>query len=402
MIRVLEINAVYKKGSTGVLMDQIGEVLQEDGMEVYYATPDAPVSKYTYQIGNRLDHKGHAVLCRLVGVQGYFSNIATAKLIRWIDRIKPDIIHLHNLHSNYINYTVLLSYIQKRRIKTIITLHDCWFFTGKCFHFLYDDCLKWQENCGRCPRKRKEQASLVFDFSKKVLADKKRLIGDNANVQIVAVSEWLAAEARKSILRNRPISVIRNGIDLGVFQPQEINRAEKNIPEDEFVLLVMANKWFAPENVNIVKELLDSLKTGMRVIVVGCNGNQASHDTRVTCLGRLNAQQLAQYYSLADVFVNLTKVDSFPTVNMEAISCGTPVVTFDSGGSRESIVEGVTGYVVPYGNVKLLVEKIELIKNVGKRAYSDRCRDMARKHFDKSICFDEYCHLIKSILGNVR
>lgn len=402
MIRVLEINAVYKKGSTGVLMDQIGEVLQEAGMEVYYATPDAPVSRYTYQIGNRLDHKGHAILCRLVGVQGYFSNIATAKLIRWIDRIKPDIIHLHNLHSNYINYTVLLSYIQKRRIKTIITLHDCWFFTGKCFHFLYDDCLKWQENCGRCPRKRKEQASLVFDFSKKVLADKKRLIGDNANVQIVAVSEWLAAEARKSILRNRPISVIRNGIDLGVFQPQEINRAEKNIPEDEFVLLVMANKWFAPENVNIVKELLDSLKTGMRVIVVGCNGNQASHDTRVTCLGRLNAQQLAQYYSLADVFVNLTKVDSFPTVNMEAISCGTPVVTFDSGGSRESIVEGVTGYVVPYGNVKLLVEKIELIKNVGKRAYSDRCRDMARKHFDKSICFDEYCHLIKSILGNVR
>lgn len=402
MIRVLEINAVYKKGSTGVLMDQIGEVLQEAGMEVYYATPDAPVSRYTYQIGNRLDHKGHAILCRLVGVQGYFSNVATAKLIHWIDSIKPDIIHLHNLHSNYINYTVLLSYIQKRRIKTIITLHDCWFFTGKCFHFLYDDCLKWQENCGRCPRKRKEQASLVFDFSKKVLADKKRLIGDNANVQIVAVSEWLAAEARKSILRNRPISVIRNGIDLGVFQPQEINRAEKNIPEDEFVLLVMANKWFAPENVNIVKELLDSLKTGMRVIVVGCNGNQASHDTRVTCLGRLNAQQLAQYYSLADVFVNLTKVDSFPTVNMEAISCGTPVVTFDSGGSRESIVEGVTGYVVPYGNVKLLVEKIELIKNVGKRAYSDRCRDMARKHFDKSICFDEYCHLIKSILGNVR
>lgn len=402
MIRVLEINAVYKKGSTGVLMDQIGEVLQEAGMEVYYATPDAPVSRYTYQIGNRLDHKGHAILCRLVGVQGYFSNVATAKLIHWIDSIKPDIIHLHNLHSNYINYTVLLSYIQKRRIKTIITLHDCWFFTGKCFHFLYDDCLKWQENCGRCPRKRKEQASLVFDFSKKVLTDKKRLIGDNANVQIVAVSEWLAAEARKSILRNRPISVIRNGIDLGVFQPQEINRAEKNIPEDEFVLLVMANKWFAPENVNIVKELLDSLKTGMRVIVVGCNGNQASHDTRVTCLGRLNAQQLAQYYSLADVFVNLTKVDSFPTVNMEAISCGTPVVTFDSGGSRESIVEGVTGYVVPYGNVKLLVEKIELIKNVGKRAYSDRCRDMARKHFDKSICFDEYCHLIKSILGNVR
>lgn len=402
MIRVLEINAVYKKGSTGVLMDQIGEVLQEAGMEVYYATPDAPVSRYTYQIGNRLDHKGHAILCRLVGVQGYFSNVATAKLIHWIDSIKPDIIHLHNLHSNYINYTVLLSYIQKRRIKTIITLHDCWFFTGKCFHFLYDDCLKWQENCGRCPRKRKEQASLVFDFSKKVLADKKRLIGDNANVQIVAVSEWLAAEARKSILRNRPISVIRNGIDLGVFQPQEINRAEKNIQNDEFVLLVMANKWFAPENVNIVKELLDSLKTGMRVIVVGCNGNQASHDTRVTCLGRLNAQQLAQYYSLADVFVNLTKVDSFPTVNMEAISCGTPVVTFDSGGSRESIVEGVTGYVVPYGNVKLLVEKIELIKNVGKRAYSDRCRDMARKHFDKSICFDEYCHLIKSILGNVR
>lgn len=402
MIRVLEINAVYKKGSTGVLMDQIGEILQEDGMEVYYATPDAPVSKYTYQIGNRLDHKGHAMLCRLVGVQGYFSNVATAKLIHWIDSIKPDIIHLHNLHSNYINYTVLLSYIQKRRIKTIITLHDCWFFTGKCFHFLYDGCLKWQENCGRCPRKRKEQASLVFDFSKKVLADKKRLIGDNANVQIVAVSEWLAAEARKSILRNRPISVIRNGIDLGVFQPQEINRAEKNIPEDEFVLLAMANKWFAPENVNIVKELLDSLETGMRVIVVGCNGNQASHDTRVTCLGRLNAQQLAQYYSLADVFVNLTKVDSFPTVNMEAISCGTPVVTFDSGGSRESIVEGVTGYVVPYGNVKLLVEKIELIKHVGKRAYSDRCRDMARKHFDKSICFDEYCHLIKNILGNVR
>lgn len=400
MIRVLEINAVYKKGSTGVLMDQIGEVLQEDGMEVYYATPDAPVSKYTYQIGNRLDHKGHAVLCRLVGVQGYFSNIATAKLIRWIDRIKPDIIHLHNLHSNYINYTVLLSYIQKRRIKTIITLHDCWFFTGKCFHFLYDDCLKWQENCGRCPRKRKEQASLVFDFSKKVLADKKRLIGDNANVQIVAVSEWLAAEARKSILRNRPISVIRNGIDLGVFQPQEINRAEKNIQNDEFVLLVMANKWFAPENANSVKELLDSLETGMRVIVIGCNENQASCDVKVTCLGRLNAQQLAQYYSLADVFVNLTKVDSFPTVNMEAISCGTPVVTFDSGGSRESVLEGKTGYVVPYGNVPLLMDRIKLIRKVGKSAYIAECLKAAQMTFDKKKCFIQYLYLIKDMLND--
>ncbi len=398
MARVLEINAVYNKGSTGVLMEHIGEVLTKDGFQVYYATPDAPLTDKTYRIGNKFDHKVHAGLCRIIGVQGYFSNIATMYLIRWIDQIKPDVIHIHNLHSNYINYILLFAYIQKRQIKTVVTLHDCWFFTGKCFHFLYDDCMKWKQHCGCCPRLHKEQNSMFFDLSSKVLADKEKWIGYNPNVRIVAVSEWLAHMAKESILKEREISVIRNGIDLNVFYPCNVDCIEKDIPKGAFVILTMANKWFAPESANIRKEILSRLKRDMYIIVAGCWNGQTDSDPRVMCLKRLGAQQLAQYYSLASVFMNLTKVDSFPTVNMEAISCGTPVVTFDSGGAKESVLEGKTGYIVKYGDVETLLNRIDEIKNKGKKAYTKQCVLMAKELFDKEKCFTKYLYLIKEML----
>lgn len=402
MARVLEINATYNKGSTGVLMNQIGTVLTEKGVEVYYATPDAPATEFTYRIGHKVEQKLHAALSRVVGVQGYFSTVSTWKLINWINRIRPDIVHVHNLHSNYINYVMLFRYLKKKHIDTVITLHDCWFFTGKCFHFLYDNCGRWKEHCGFCPRKHAEQNSIIFDFSRKVLADKKRLIGENEKIRVVAVSEWMALQARESILKKRPIIIIRNGINLNVFQPQKINRKEKNIPNDKFIILTMANKWFAPENNQVREELLKRLEDGMHVVVIGCSGIKPQYNPRVTYLEHLDAQELAQYYSLADVFVNLTKVDTYPTVNMEAIACGTPVVSFDSGGSRESIVEGVTGHVVPYGDVQLLVDRIEGIRRLGKAAYSEHCLEIARKQFDKDICFAEYWDLIRNILQDVQ
>ena len=295
---------------------------------------------------------------------------------------------------------MLFKYIKKNNIKTIITLHDCWFLTGKCFHFLYDGCMEWKKKCGNCPRKCKEQSSMFFDFSRKVLADKKHLIGENKNVQIVAVSEWIASIAKESILKDRPITVIHNGIDLDIFHyfDVNINKLNKKIPKDSFIILVMANKWFALENIDISKKILEKLKDNMRIVVVGCEERQISNDSRVICVGRLTAHQLAQYYSVADVFVNLTKVDSFPTVNMEAIACGTPVVTFDSGGSKESVIDGKTGFVIPYGDVELLMEKIDVVQKLGKITFSKDCLDIARKTFDKGKCFKNYLYLVKNLL----
>lgn len=397
MKKIIEINATYNRGSTGVLMHQIGDLLSNNGCEVYYAASDAPKTQYAYKIGNRLDHKLHAILCRVLGVQGLFSNIATKRFITWMKKKQPDLIHLHNLHSNYINISMLFKYIKDNNIKTIITLHDCWFFTGKCFHFLYDNCYKWKCGCGKCPRLKNEQKSLFFDFTHHMYNRKKKIIGENESVYIVAVSEWLEMLAKQSLLADRTIMTIHNGINFDIFFPKNISKDKIGFKRDDFVIMGMANKWFAPENHDIVKNIYQSITDNQKIIIVGCDKCQAVNNANVICTGRLNAEQLSEYYSAVDVFVNLTKVDSYPTVNLESIACGTPVITFDSGGSKETVLDSVTGYIVPYGDVSKIMSCICNVQEKGKDYFKTKCREYAEDYFSDKKCFKEYVHLINSI-----
>lgn len=398
---MLQINALISHGSTGVIAKDIGTLLEKNGHEVFFSSPELFDSVNSYHIGNKLDHKIHAFLCRILGKQGYFSIFATFKLVRWIDRIQPEIIQIHNLHSNYINYKILFSYIKKKRIRTVITLHDCWFFTGKCFHYLYNGCEKWMDCCGNCPRLHDEQNSLFFDRTRKVLLDKKKYIGQNESVEFVAVSDWIASQASKSVIKERKITVIHNGVDLEVFYPRHIFNPFLDKFKDKFVILGMANKWFYKENIETFHYIIENLSEDEIILLVGCSEKKKRRlPEKVVGVSFADSDFLAQLYSRADIFVNLTKVDTYPTVNMESLACGTPVVTFDSGGSKECIIPGETGYVAKFGDKEAILEFIHKVRVNGKSRYACSCREYAITHCNKNRCYYEYLKLYEN--GEVR
>lgn len=400
-MKILQINAVLHKGSTGIIAKSIGDYAESKGNTALYATMEPGHNSFEYQIGTDLDHKIHAMKCRLFGKQGYYSNRATKKFLEWIDSQKPDIIHIHNLHSNYLNFPMLFRYIQARNIPTVITLHDCWFLTGKCFHFLYDHCQNWKEECGNCVRLHKEQNSLFFDKTKSVLKDKKELIGNNKNVTVVAVSDWLANVAKESILKNREIHVVNNGVNVELFTPDNTARSRLGFSEDVFIILGMANKWLIPENAEAFSRITANLSENNILLLIGCTQEQAATMPKnVVCVGNLLPTELAKYYSAADVFVNVTRVDSFPTVNIEALACGTPVISYISGGSAECIVESENGYSVECGDVEKLERMIEIVKTNGKERYSPFCRESAMQNYDMRYCYAEYLEIYENLMKN--
>ena len=400
---IVQINAVYGRGSTGEIVRDISNTAIENGWNSYIACSQKTTcdtkGKKIILIGNSLDHKIHAICSRLFGLHGYFSNVATLLFCKKMDVIKPDVIHIHNIHSNYINVNMLFRYINKKQIPTIVSLHDCWFFTGKCYHYMYDGCDKWKYDCGHCPRLKKEVPSYFFDFTKKVLRDRKKYIGNNPFVYVVGVSEWVTNEAKKSVLKDRVYGTRHNGVDINVFSKKTSSlRSDLNI-EDKFVILGMANKWLSSDNVETLRHITEKIDNKSVLVLLGYKNNINLPDKIIGIPFISDREQLAAFYSMADVFVNITKVDTLPTVNIEALACGTPVITYDSGGSAE-ILDERTGYVVPYGNCNDLMSSIEIVKMNGKEYYTKSCVERVHSLFDNQKCYKDYIALYDSLLND--
>ncbi|UKI39495.1 MAG: glycosyltransferase [Alistipes putredinis] len=196
-MKVLQINAVYGQGSTGTIVRDIERLCEQNGIECYVASPDQKVceAKRHYVIGNWVDHKAHAIFSRIYGKQAYYSHIPTKKFLHWIDEISPEIVHLHNLHSNYIHLNMLLDYLAKKDIKTIVTMHDCWFYTGGCFHYTVAGCTKWLSDCSNCPKKKSDTPAYLTKKSAQILADRKKYLLAIPHLYVTGVSEWMAHEA---------------------------------------------------------------------------------------------------------------------------------------------------------------------------------------------------------------
>ena len=396
-MKVLQINAVYGFKSTGTIVKDIGEMLLMNGDEAYFAyqTANEPPEN-GYRVGNRLDWKWHALYARLFGKQAYASRRATKKLLKWIDKISPDVVHFHNLHSNYVNLNLLCRYLAKKKIPTVITMHDCWYFTGKCSHYALVGCDKWQTTCGGCPQNKQEQPSFLFDATKKVLKDRTEHLLKLPHLCFVGCSEWIAGEARRSKLASADIKVVYNGVDTSIFTPHENTLREEWGLTDEFVILGMADKWYAEQNREIVETLIREQDKKTRIVIVGCKEEQKAYFSRfdnVIPLGYVtDRKRLSDIYASADVFVNLTRADTLPTVNMESICSGTPVITFDSCGSPE-LVDATSGFVVKAGDAEALLLCIEKIKAeplpLDVRAEQEK--------FDKNECYKKYLDIYKEI-----
>lgn len=399
-MRVLQINATYGYGSTGLIMRDIGETLTAAGEEAFFAYQSANVPVQNgYRIGNRVDWKLHAALCRLFGGQGYYSKDATRRFLRYLDTVKPDVVHLHNLHSNFIHLNDLLKYLAKKDIPTVVTMHDCWYFTGKCFHYVDVGCDGFQHGCGNCPKKKEPPTSLLFDWSRRVLRDRARYLSAIPRLKIVGCSEWVCREAKKGIMRDLDVMAIRNGLDTTVFhkQDKQMLKAERNL-QGKFVIMGMANKCLAPSNRVLSERIIEMLGDKAVLMLVGCKPEHkeylAQYGNEVIGIGFVhNRQELAACYGTADVFVNPTHVDTLPTVNMESICCGTPVITYASCGSPELVLENC-GYVVKDRDVDAMVEAIISVRQNG----SWDCSAIGVENFDRNKSYQRYIEVYRELV----
>ena len=391
-MKLLQINVTSNWGSIGKIAEQIGQCAMRHGWESYvaYGRMQNPSKNKLIKIGTMADVYRHYATQRLLDNEGLCSSRATRRFLKTVDEIKPDIVHLHNIHDHYLNYRLLFSYLAERQIPVVWTFHDCWAFTGHCFHFVTKNCERWKTECHDCPLGH-EYPNTFLDRSRKNFQLKKKLFSSHPNLTIVACSDWIRDFAAQSFLNKNRIEVIKNGIDLDTFKPYGNKSSEK------FRIIAVSSVWNKQKGLDDIKELRKLLDDGHEIIVVGVTKSQ-KQDLPNGIIGierTNNVQELAGLYSSSNVLINPTYADTFPTVNLEALACGTPVITYRTGGSPEAI-DSKTGIVVEQGDVNAMARAIAELKPHPLSAAD--CRARAEAHFNRNTCFEKYIQLYNDIL----
>lgn len=397
-MKIIHINEVYGYGSTGIIVKDIQKACAVNSIDcvVAYTNALGEVQK-GYHIGNKCLNKIHGLLSRISGKQGYFSYISTWKLLRYLDSFKPDIAHLHNLHGCFINLPMLLKYLSKKNIPTVVSLHDCWFYTGGCTHYTAVGCNKWLEHCGNCPKRYEEFPALILDSSRKQLEDRVNLFGNIKNLTAVGVSQWIVDEAQKKVFKTARCLAIRNGIDLNFFHPVESDFRKKYNLEGKFVILAPANKWFLPVNKETFDVISSSLDEDTFIVFIGSGVKKEMLKPNMISLGFIKSrEEIREIYSSADVMINCTREESLSLLNVEVQACGTPVITYSNTGVKET-VDGKCGYAVENGNPKALLNKLKLIKSAGKSSYLINCIRWVNEEFDLNKNYIKFIDLYKDI-----
>jgi len=348
-LKVLQINSVCGRGSTGRIVLDIHNALIGQGHKslVAYGREPAIGCENAIRIGTRKDIYVHGLYTRILDKHGLGSQKATRQFIKNIEAENPDIIHLHNIHGYYLNYEILFRFLKNFGKPVIWTFHDCWPFTGHCAHFTYAGCERWQKVCHDCPQKRSYPKSLVFDNSRRNFERKREAFTGVKDLTIVTPSKWLAGLVNQSFLSEYETVVISNGIDTTVFRPVPSDFKSRHAIKDKFMILGVANVWGQRKGLKYFLELANILENDEIIVLVGLTKKQVeSLPANIIGITRTNnIQELVEIYSAADVFVNPTLEETFGMTNLEAQACGTYVVTFDSGGTRETIIDSSHGTV---------------------------------------------------------
>lgn len=395
MPKLLQINITANWGSTGKIAESIGIAALSRGWKSYiaYGRWSNPSSSRLIKVGNSLNKYLHFAEQRVFDNEGLCSRSATKQLIKQIEEIKPDVVQLHNIHDHYLNYRILFGYLNQTNIKVVWTFHDCWAFTGHCFHFVTKDCEKWKTGCFDCPMK-KVFPKTVLDRSKEHYELKKSLFGGCKNLTIVPCSDWMAGFVRQSFLKDKRIEVIKNGVDLSVFKP-----TTQWTNDGKYRILAVSNVWNQEKGLYDIYKLRSELPSEYLITVVGLSEKQVKDlPAGITGIPRTqNVQELVDLYSQANVLINPTYADTFPTVNLEALACGTPVVTYKTGGSPEAIDDN-TGMVVNQGDVEGMAIAIKTLCSVPRAKIVTYCRERAEQEFDKDKCFAKYVELYEKLV----
>lgn len=390
-LKLLQLNVTANWGSTGKIAEGIGKAAMKGGWDSYiaYGRDMNPSESNLIKVGNKFDVYAHYARNRFLDGEGLGSKQPTKGLIKHIEKLQPDIIHLHNIHDHWLNYPVLFDYLATIETPIVWTFHDCWAFTGGCPHFDSVGCFKWRdEGCkGSCLLNHKK-AARNYEIRKKAFFK----VGSRLN--IVTVSEWLSQFVHESISMKfgANTSVINNGIDVTtIFKPKGKKRKR---------ILGVSNVWNESKGLMDFSNLRNILPKDIEIVLVGLSEQQKMNlPNGIEGVTRTSdVQELAKLYSSAVALVNPTYNDSFPTVNLEALACGTPVITYRTGGSPEAIDEN-TGIVVEKGDIQGLANSILEVTNNPQRYSSDICRKRAMTHFNQDIQFEKYIELYNKLLS---
>lgn len=389
-MKILMINVVCGIRSTGRICTDLADALTEQGhtVKIAYGREEVPeqYKKYAHKIGTDLDVKLHGIKARLLDESGFGSKKATVRFIEWVKKFDPDVIHLHNIHGYYINIEVLFNYLRTCGKKIIWTLHDCWAFTGHSAYCDAVNCSRWEKGCYNCPNV-KEYPKSFMDRSKCNWLKKRKLFTKIPNLTIITPSKWLAKLVKKSFLKKYPVTVIHNGIDTSQFYPMKNDFREHYKIEDKFILLGVASSWNEMKGLSDYVQLARRLDNSYCVVLVGLNQNQIKDmPANMICIERTNStKELAYIYSAADLLVNLSYCKSFGMTNVEAQLCGTPVITYATGGCVESA--GKNGLIVEKGNLNEVIKQVVKYKTQHPEKSDLR---IERSSFDKILTTNEY------------
>ena len=397
MLTLLIVNITCNQGSTGKISEQIGLIMKERGWNVYFAHGARrvnPSKLKTYQFSTKRDEYLHYARGLVYDGDGLGSKAATKRLVNFINIVKPDVIQLHNLHGYYLNYKILFDYLKSTSIPVVMTLHDCWSFTGHCVHPNIARCVKWISECHNCPvKKQYPKATYGIDGSRRNYRLKKEYLASYKYLHIVTVSKWLGDLVKQSILKEREIHVFPNGVDVKLFRPMVVEKLNK------FTIIAVSNIWHKDKGLFDLIKLSQYLKQDEQIILVGFDSRRNIHklpENIITIPYTNSQEELAKLYNQSDVVVSLSYAETFGLTVAEGFSCGTPAIVYDNT-AQPALITAETGLIVKTGDVSAVYDAITIVRKTGKTHYSESCRNRAELYFDKEHCFEKYVELYERL-----
>lgn len=401
MPKLLEISAAYNCGAPGRIVEQIGLLAKSRGWNVYavhgvrHSNPSqlTTLCKVTPE-----QERSHAIRSYLFDEHGLGVRHYTEQVVERIIELDPDLIHLHNLHGYYINYEVLFRYLKIAKKPIIWTFHDFWAITGHCAHFDFNGCEKWKTGCHHC-QYHLEYPTSIIDRSVRNYRLKKQLFSGIDNVTLVPVSNWVASILKESFLKDYTIHTIHNGVDIDLFHPRTVNIKQELGIKSKFILLGVASPWGKMKGFYDYMHLRESLSDEYTIVMVGLTHKQIVKLPKgIVGIERTqNQEELAGYYSMADVTLNLSYQETFGMTTVEGMACGTPGIVYNRTASPE-LINRETGKVVEAGNIDALVSAVKEICSKGKDFYKIACRERAVSCFNKDDCFKAYVDLYEDVV----
>lgn len=402
MPTLLLINVALNWGSTGKIVEGIGRLAMSQGWKVYVAHGARYVNKSglkNYQITNKADEFFHYIESSLFDAQGRGTRCKTKRFLKVIDDIKPDVVHIHNIHGCFLNYPILFKYLHEKSIPVVWTLHDCWAMTGHCAYFLRTNCEQWKTQCVKCPQKHDFPSSYFLDRCESNYMLKKKFFTSMEKMRITTVSAWLKSVADQSYLRKFPVVVIPNGIDTARFIYTEGEIRERYSIGGKRLVLAVASGFGERKGIYDFVKLSKILPKEYQLLLVGANdSDKRVLPDNVIAVSRANGTaELAAFYSAADVLLSLSYAETFGLTIIEAMSCGTPVIVYDNTAQPE-LITPETGKVVPTGDVGAVFKALERVCSKPKESYSTACRNHSMEYNEKVI-YQKYLDIYSAMFN---